>query len=392
MAGHVYKTGKNSYRIAFMFEGVRYRENIKASSDTEANNKLILFVADIMKRNYRNKENITFLELSQLFMDKHAILNLSASTIDDYECRLNKYILSYFGHMKLYQIKRFHIQEFATFLLKEYNLSSKSIKNYIGLISSILSFAIFDLEVLENNVTNRVKIPKNIEKMSIKYKNYSYNELKLFFKYLEKNKDEQFKIAVYSFFYTGARRGEVIALKWKHIDFKTGCINITDNRIKVKGGTLVKDTKTGKERTIYVPRGYIDKIKEYYKYSGSPDKNTFIFTMHPSTYSNKFKKFLENHQCLRKITIKSLRALNESILLDKGIDIIAAAERLGHNPETAKRHYLDTIPRRREKGNGNIRKHYIKIGAILGQFIIIFKVLYRFIRIYNSFKIICISI
>ena len=49
--------------------------------------------------------------------------------------------------------------------------------------------------------------------------------------------------------------------------------------------------------------------------------------------------------------MKDLRALNESILVNHGTDIIAAAKRLGHLPSTAVNYYLDQIPEEDKKAS-----------------------------------------
>lgn len=72
--------------------------------------------------------------------------------------------------------------------------------------------------------------------------------------------------------------------------------------------------------------------------------------MHPDTYSKKFKTFLRDNN-LREINLKDLRALNESILVNQGIDIVAAAKRLGHLPSTATKYYLDEIPEEGKKAS-----------------------------------------
>ena len=122
MAGTKRKTGENRWRLEYMFEGERYSQYITASSLTEANRQLALFVAAIEKGQYSRQSNITFVEFAQLFLDKYARTNLSETTVRDYISRLNKYILDYLGNKKLSTIRRLHIQEFANMLYEEYNL------------------------------------------------------------------------------------------------------------------------------------------------------------------------------------------------------------------------------------------------------------------------------
>lgn len=349
MAGTKRKTGKDKWRLEYMLDGERYSQYVIATSPTDAEKKLALFVAEVEKGNYSNSSSMTFVELSQLFLDKYAKDNLSPTTYRDYKNRLNKYILEDFGTMKINRIRRLHIQEFANKLVKEYNLSSKTVKNDVALISSILNKAI-EWDLLESNVADKVSIPKNIEKSKKKVVLYSYEELDLFVKALDKLENQELKMAIYTSLNTGARRGEVMALTFNDINFKRKSIDLNKSKINIVGGTQLKDIKTGKNRQFYVSENYIDMVKEYYNLKGKPSKDTPMFTMHPDTYSKEFKQFLKDNN-LREINLKDLRALNESILVNKGLDIVNVAKRLGHLPSTATNYYLDQIPEEDKKAS-----------------------------------------
>lgn len=349
MAGTKRKTGNNKWRLEYMCDGERYSQYITATSPTDADKQLAIFVTEIEKGNYKNSSSMTFVELSQMFLDKYAKDNLSPTTYGGYKNRLNKYILEEFGTMKINRIKRLHIQEFANKLVKEYNLSSKTVKNDIKLISSILNKGI-EWDLLDSNVADKVSIPKNIEKTKKKVVLYSYDELNLFVKALENLDNKELQMAIYTSLNTGARRGEVMALTFEDINTERCSIDFNKSKVNVKGGTQIKDIKTGKNRQFYVSQNYIDLVNKYYDYLNNPKKDTPLFTMHPDTYTKKFKDFL-NENKLRNIDLKDLRALNESILVNKGLDIVNVAKRLGHLPSTATNYYLDQIPEEDKKAS-----------------------------------------
>lgn len=349
MAGSKRKIGENKYRLEYMFKGERYSQNVVATSPTDASRKLALFVSEIEKGNYARQSSITFVEFCQLWLDKYAKPNLSDTTIRDYKNRLNKYVLNEIGIKPLNTIKRIHVQEFANKLVEEYNLSSKTAKNYIKLISSILSKAV-EWEFLQINVADKVSIPKNFEKNKKKVTLYSYEEVKTFLTALDQLENTELKMAIYTSMITGARRGEVLGLSFNDFNHERNTVNCNKNKIAVAGGTKLKETKTGKSRLFYVPSAYIKMIKDYYIYKCSPKENTLLFDMHPDTFSKEFKSFLKNNN-LREIDLKDLRALNESILINNGIDVVAAAKRLGHLPSTATNYYLDQIPEEDKKSS-----------------------------------------
>lgn len=349
MAGTKRKTGNNRWRLEYMCDGQRYSQYVTATSPTDANKKLALFVAEIEKGVYSKETNLTFVEMAQMFLDKYANSNLSKTTIKNYKLQLNKYILSEIGKYKLNKLKRVHIQEFANKLYEEYNLSSKTIKNYIKLISSILNKAI-EWDYLQYNVANKVSIPKNFEKAKRKVVLYSYKELNDFLSKLEELEDKELQLAIYTSFITGGRRGEILALDFTDFDYEEFTIDLNKNRVVIDGGTEVKQIKNDKNRLLYVPEAYIQKVKEYYKLLGCPDMNSKLFNMHPNTYSSRFKEFLADNN-LRVINLKDLRALNESILVNRGLDIVDVAKRLGHLPSTATNYYLGQIPEEDKKAS-----------------------------------------
>ena len=57
------------------------------------------------------------------------------------------------------------------------------------------------------------------------------------------------------------------------------------------------------------------------------------------------------NKILENINLKDLRALNESILVNKGLDVVSVAKRLGHLPSTATNCYLDQIPEEDKKAS-----------------------------------------
>lgn len=350
MAGYKREIRPGIWRLEYQLDGEKYSKNVKANTINQADKFLSLFISEIEKGTYHKSSSMTFVELAQLFLDKYANDNLSPTTVDDYKHRLNKYILEKFGTMKIDKIKRLHVQEFANDLVKEYNLSSKTASNYIKLISSILNKAI-EWDLLLYNVADKVSIPKNLEKNRKKVVLYSYEEIQAFLKALNTCDDMEFKMAVYSSFVLGGRRSEILGIDTNDINIEKLYIDIQESLIRVKGGVQRKGTKTGKERRVYVPKTYMEMLADYINhYLGNPTKNVPLFNMHPDTYSKKFKNFLIDNN-LREINLKDLRALNESILVNQGIDIVAAAKRLGHLPSTATNFYLDQIPEEDKKAS-----------------------------------------
>lgn len=350
MAGTMRKRGKNSYFFEYMCNGERYSQSVKANSPTEASKKLALFVAEVEKGNYTNNSGLTFTELSQMFLDKYAKNNLSDTTIINYKYQLNKHILPDIGHYKINNLKKLYIQDLANKLCDEYNLSSKTIKNDIKLISAILEKGI-EWELLHSNVAHKVAVPNNKNKPKKEQEIYNNEEIKLLFDALDKT-ENPFKIMVYVSFYTGARRGEVLALRWKDIDFKNNIIHIQQNKVRTVNGTTFKETKNKRSREFVAPKVLIEELKKFYSGQNEDD---LLFNIYPSTYTRQWTQFVKDNN-LKYITLHNLRHTNGSLLASKGVDIVTIAKRLGHLPATASAYYLHAVSEEDKKASEKLDK------------------------------------
>ena len=344
MAGTYRKRGKSSYYLEYMYNGERYNQTVKAKSDTEASRKLALFVAEVEKGNY-TFTNMTFTELAQMFLDKYAKNNLSDTTIINYKYQLNKHILPDIGHYKIHGLKKLNIQDLANKLCEEYNLASKTIKNDIKLISAILEKGV-EWELLNSNVAHKVAIPNNKNKPKKEQEIYNNEEIKLLFDALNKA-EEPFKTMVYVSFYTGARRGEVLALRWKDIDFNNNIIHVQQNKVRTVNGSVFKKTKNKRSRQFVAPKVLMNKLKELYS---DQNKEDLLFNIYPSTYTRQWTNFIKKNN-LKYITLHNLRHTNGSLLASKGVDIVTIAKRLGHLPATASAYYLHAVSEEDKKAS-----------------------------------------
>ncbi len=63
---------------------------------------------------------------------------------------------------------------------------------------------------------------------------------------------------------TGLRRGELLALRWANVDLEESTIRITENLVRVKGGSKVHNPKTKSSiRTINLPERVIEALKAH---------------------------------------------------------------------------------------------------------------------------------
>ncbi|WP_025616843.1 tyrosine-type recombinase/integrase [Salinispora cortesiana] len=143
---------------------------------------------------------------------------------------------------------------------------------------------------------------------------------------------------------TGARRGELCALRWDRIDFATGVLTIRSSIAQSGAKTWEKDTKTHQQRritlddqTLALLRAYLRRYTERAAtlgftlptdarvFSLSPDGSTWL---KPDTVTQRYARM-----CARlgwDMNIHQLRHYSATELIAAGVDVRTVAGRLGH--------------------------------------------------------------
>ena len=292
--------------------------------------------------NVANVKDITFAQYSDLFIKKYCEGNIGLTTINNYK-RLLKYILPYIGHFKLTKINHIILDEMYKKLrqgVKGKELSYNSMYDYYKIINVMFNQAM-NWEFIDQNPNLKVK---KLKKEKTEQKFYDLEQVSKLLSCLE-NENIKYKALIILALDSGARRGEICALKWNDLDFNTGSLKI-DNSLKVvKGIVDEKKAKTeSSNRIIYLSSATLDVLKEYKKWQdnyiqkiGKQWKNeNRIFTdefggyMNPGTCYRIFTKITKKYG-LEHIRFHDLRHTSASLLIHKGINFKAVSQRLGHS-------------------------------------------------------------
>jgi integrase len=144
---------------------------------------------------------------------------------------------------------------------------------------------------------------------------------------------------------TGCRRGELLALEWKDIDFETGIVTISKSLEQTKGGLRIKSTKSGKPRRFPLPSVTLRVLLDHHRNQrsenliGTARKDLgLVFCgpeggyYKPDQISSRVSEITAKAG-LRGISMHSLRHGHASQLLSQGVPIPTVSKRLGHaNP------------------------------------------------------------
>jgi len=144
---------------------------------------------------------------------------------------------------------------------------------------------------------------------------------------------------------TGARRGELCALRWKHIDLDKRRVTIARSMAQVGSELIDKDTKTHQVRNVTIDAetaavlvAHSEACTQLAARCGtSIDKNSYLFShevgfsvpWRPNYATLAFGR-LRDELGLEGVKLHHLRHFSATQLLSAGIDIRTVSGRLGH--------------------------------------------------------------
>lgn len=243
-------------------------------------------------------------------------------------------------------------------------LSAKTILEYHGLISAVLKQAVQE-SLVPFNVASRATLPKAERKDPTYYQPEQVEAIR------DALEDEpiKWKVLVHLMLITGARRGELLGLKWDNINFKQNRIRICNNLLYASDCGIYEDTpKTDKsDRVMALPEETMQLLKEYrawqcgervrlgkyYNYQG------FLFTkdngdpMHPDTPNCWLNKFSARHG-LPHIHPHAFRHTMASLLYFNKADSVSISKRLGHSKVSTTQNIYAHIIEQADQMNADI--------------------------------------
>lgn len=292
--------------------------------------------------------NVKFEELAERWFEEYASINLKKSSFQRMRASTIR-VYPAFGHLHISKITRGQIQSFIDDLTKNGKnlrtgkpLSRKSVIHHLNLLSDVFSYAL-RLELIPENPCKSIFVPKVSKKEKAVY---TVEEVKQLLKLLEEYAPLKYQAFITLAVYSGFRRGELMGLEWKDIDFENNVISVrrTSNYTS-KDGSYTDTTKTKRSvRSLKMPDNvmgilkqlraeqleakeklgtrWVDSDRLFVNDEGAP-----LFCGTPYNFLLRFTK---RHN-MRFCDVHSYRHFNASVLINSGIDATVVSSALGHS-------------------------------------------------------------
>ncbi|MDM5231438.1 tyrosine-type recombinase/integrase [Lysinibacillus pakistanensis] len=308
------------------------------------------FKNQVLSGNYVRPSKMNFTDFVSEWEKKYAS-KLAGTTYGNHQRKLTDHITPVIGHMEMIKINELIILDLLDNLQrkdgKTGELSFHSKQDIYRTLQSIFKYAV-KWKVITDNPMENVDKPKaaDTEYDQKELQVYDEEEISQLME-LVQNEPDHWRIIFTLALAAGLRRGELLGLEWKNIDFVNNQIEIKQTIVLTKAGPHIKRTKTkSSKRVVTLPISMMNELKVYrkkwvkekLKYADiwEEEEHEWVFCnekghhLHPSSPSNKWRKFLIANE-FKYIRLHDLRHTSASILIAQGVHAKIISERLGHS-------------------------------------------------------------
>ena len=271
---------------------------------------------------FANAPDITFRTLCQKYKNFKEN-RVRPSTLQSQLNTIELHMLPYFDRKVIAEITPADIVDWQNHLLKK-GFTAAYTRQINATLGMLFKFAVDYLGLARNPVKSKICKPAP-KKVAF----WTPEEYKCFSDAIRDN--IELFTAFEILFYTGMRKGELLALTPGDIDFQEKKITINKTLAYVDGKYTIQPPKTPKSnRIIDIPQFLLDEIKDYMAKIYGMDPDDRLFSRSRVWLGEALTRVCKKIN-LRPIRVHDLRHSHASLLINLGANPLMIAERLGHD-------------------------------------------------------------
>lgn len=335
--GHIIKRGS---KYSFVLDigpdpetgGRRQRWFSGYKTKKEAQTDMAKKIVEIEEGSYIEPSKMRVREFFLQYLEARKI-NLRETTYYNYRKHINNHIIPKLGNIPMQKLKGVDLEKFYGDLSE--TMKPVTVRSIHQIVRTALSYAVRH-EIVKKNVADVVSPPRGKEKTV----NTWSEEHVLYF--LDNAKDSRYYVAYLLAITCGMRKGEILGLQWKDIDFERRTLSVNRSLSHITKEFHEPKTSSGKrlivlpEITLLALQEHFQKISEEKERYGDGYNN---FDLVCPTYNGNPCNFRSLTQLWKKLIKKcgvpdirfhDLRHTHATLMLKQGIHPKIVSERLGH--------------------------------------------------------------
>ncbi len=358
MQGHIVRRG-NTWRV-HVYLGAdartgkqRYLTRTVRGTKRDAEKVRAALVAQAVQGKFGETAAGTVADVTERWLE-HLEPDISPATASAYRVYLRNWILPRLGEQKVDRLRPADLDRFYASLRK--HLSPASVLKVHSILRAALGQAVRWQMITDNPATHaspprpvrpRVQAPTPEEVARLLA--------------AAQAEDPEFALYLRLAAVTGARRGELCALRWDDLDLEGGQVVVARSLAVGNDGVVVKKTKTDRVRRLALDDATVVALGEHRRLvekraqacDVGPSPKAYVFARDPegqepwrpdSGATGRFMR-LRDQLGLAGIRLHDLRHYVATHLLEAGVPVRAVSERLGHaNATTTLGIYAHAVP------------------------------------------------
>jgi integrase len=292
-------------------------------------------------------ERLTIAELGQRYMRDLERGGRKRTTIIAVKLALRVHLEPFFGERAINTIKPEDVDDLVA-LMEDKRLKAKSIRNYNGTLSALFNYARSRRRPLAtSNPCEGVELPAVEERTEIRF--LDLDEVEVLIANVPTTSYQQLdRVMFLTAAMTGLRQGELIALRWRDVDWPAGRIRVRQNYVRGEYGTP-KSRRSS--RSVPMADRVAGELERLFQASARQSDDDLVFAdpnsggpLHRTRVLDRFRAALTAARLDERRTFHDLRHTFGTRMAAAGVPMRTLQEWMGHRDIATTQIYADYAP------------------------------------------------